>query len=329
VALAAAALAAFRPSPSPSLRRPLTCIAFAGGVGGPPEPPAVHPTGSGAFDPLGLRSPAPSPRGGGGRPALLHGRLGLLFLAGLSSQSPLVAGAALAQGTAVATGEAELRGLGSTFEVEFAGMRVDHKLLLGLVVLGQFVGFIGALVGGAASRERSMEAEVLAKKLRFVNQQLRQNRRRALQKVRQDVGLSTAAGNVIRALKEGKAMLKDKEKCKEALNVFQEALKATQDTAGGLGDRRLDLQRKAFRGVGAALAQLGRYEGAVKAMECVLRLTEQIGDKAGVTDAYGAMADILAEGGQLGKAAAYYDLYLKSLDAEMMEDTLEASRYRL
>lgn len=35
-------------------------------------------------------------------------------------------------------------------------MRVDHKLLLGLVVLGQFVGFIGALVGGAASRSPSL-----------------------------------------------------------------------------------------------------------------------------------------------------------------------------
>jgi len=61
-----------------------------------------------------------------------------------------------------------------------------------------------------------------------------------------------------------------------------EALKATQDTAGGLGDRRLDLQRKAFRGVGAALAQvpppggntLGGGGGVVSGSgdECAARL---------------------------------------------------------
>ena len=47
------------------------------------------------------------------------------------------------------------------------------------------------------------------------------------------------------------------------------------------------------------------------------------GDKSGVGDAYGTMADLYVEMDQLDKAAEYYDRYLVSLASEAYLSRLE------
>lgn len=43
------------------------------------------------------------------------------------------------------------------FNVDVAGFEIDHRVLVEGVVGGQFIGFIGALVGGRAARKRQTE----------------------------------------------------------------------------------------------------------------------------------------------------------------------------
>lgn len=51
------------------------------------------------------------------------------------------------------------------FDVSFLGLEVDHKVIIYLIVLGQFVGFVGATVSGLEAKARKVEVEALNERL--------------------------------------------------------------------------------------------------------------------------------------------------------------------
>ena len=68
--------------------------------------------------------------------------------------------------------------------------------------------------------------------------------------------------------------------------------------------------------------QLQQFEPALGAMQRVLELTSKIGDRVGLCDAYGVIADIYTEMNDLTKAGEYYDLYIENLTCDTSSDTM-------
>lgn len=71
---------------------------------------------------------------------------------------------------------------------------------------------------------------------------------------------------------------------------------------------------------------LGQPKDALQVMLEVQTICARIGDKSGIGDAYGVIADLYAEMGFLDKAGEYYDRYLVVLASEdwlwrLMDDT--------
>lgn len=210
------------------------------------------------------------------------------------------------------------------FNVKFAGIEMDHKDLIGALVVGQTVGFIGSVVGGNEARNRKKEVETLNESLLRLNQEMRS------QLVANKVGVFTPARvattgapgreedpivqKTIAALKQGKQLLKT-EDAKLALKCFEEAIDLLTNNAGAFKEP-WRASRKALRGVGSAKDRIGDYEGALAAMKEVLRLSEEHRDPPARSDALGAIADIYTEMNKLEDAAHYYDLHLASLDCE-------------
>lgn len=103
--------------------------------------------------------------------------------------------------------------------------KVDHRVIVELVVAGQTVGFVGALVAGLAAKERKEEAERLNKRLVAVNKQLREvaraDRKRestaaAAAAAPQHTGAETQpadgpAQELLSVLRGGKALLKQRD----------------------------------------------------------------------------------------------------------------------
>ena len=56
-------------------------------------------------------------------------------------------------------------------QVSFLGQKIDHKVIVEWVVLGQTFGFIGSLVGGWVAADRKEEVERLNARLLAVNKQ--------------------------------------------------------------------------------------------------------------------------------------------------------------
>ena len=105
------------------------------------------------------------------------------------------------------------------------------------------------------------------------------------------------------ALKEGKKLLKDSASG-PAMVRFEKALML----AKSLGDRVRE--RRAVRGLAAASRLSNQNRQAIKHLERVLEISDEIGDHVGDADAYGVIADIYTDIGEFEKAAEFYDKYI-------------------
>ena len=213
--------------------------------------------------------------------------------------------------------------------MKFAGLEVDHKYLVGALIAGQAIGFVGSLVGGNEARKKGDQVRELNASLLKVNAELRREMRAAgigpyepipaNRFIEKPPGMSTdedeeTAGEVIVALRGAKRELKDGE-CEAALGHFEDALRKIRANPQALNEA-WKAERKAHRGIGAAAERLGRFDDALEAMETVLRLSTQHDDHAGETDALGVIADIYTDMDRLEEAAEYYDRYFVSLQEE-------------
>ena len=94
------------------------------------------------------------------------------------------------------------------------------------------------------------------------------------------VDLQQQRNSVIKALKEGKFLLRNKDG-EGALEAFTRSLKILNEMKYDFNDK-VQAERKAYRGLGAAQSLMGSNEDALQSMERVLELTEQLGDGAGL-----------------------------------------------
>ena len=101
------------------------------------------------------------------------------------------------------------------FNVQFAGLTVDHKDLIYALVVGQTIGFVGSAVGGAEARKRAEEIERLNSTLLKVNKEVRkelrssQGRKVAFSTMdSSDEASSETVLEIISLLKSGKSKLK-------------------------------------------------------------------------------------------------------------------------
>ena len=252
-------------------------------------------------------------------------------------------------------GAASEENLMSDFNVEFVGRKVDHKVIVELVVLGQTIGFVGAMVGGFSARSRKREVEELNQRLIAVNKQLRQQARSTMignyepdsidlipstkEKKLQSVtgsgngdGLATVNGNgvdsfhnsnayewkrseVIEMLRAGKKALQEQD-AQEAVKNFKQSLEMAHSNADVL-DNVKKVERKAYRGLGGAYLILHDYDNALMYMKKVLDLSEEMHETTGVGDALGVIADIYTDKGDFEKAGEWYDKYLECMTNEM------------
>lgn len=216
-----------------------------------------------------------------------------------------------------------------SFTVKFAGLEVDHKLLVGSIILGQGIGFVGSVVGGNEARRKGEQVKALNASLLKVNAELRREMREAglgpyvpiptQRFIEKPAGMSTdeddaVATNVVMTLKCGKRKLKEADNA-GALAEFTTALRDIEANPKSLAEA-WKAERKAHRGMGAALERMGRFDDALKSMETVLRLSVEHSDHSGETDALGVIADIYTDMDRLEEAAEYYDRYFTSLQEE-------------
>jgi len=271
------------------------------------------------FDPLELAQGRPEPQRSGLQDLpVAHGKLALAAV--LCTGGYLLAAApALADGIDF--------GFNYDFDVEFEGLEIDHRILVDLIVTGQAIGFIGALIGGVSARQRKEEVEKLASKLTLVNRQLRQQARLQKEGLYTPVELSECdeeqceieRGMIVELLREGKAALREGN-ADHALKRFRRSLEILKESKDFEDPK--SAERKAWRGIGGAYVMLGKPTEALEAMTTVLRLTKEIGDQTGLCDAYGVIADIYTELNQLSKAAFYYDLYIDTLTKDGYSDAV-------
>jgi tetratricopeptide (TPR) repeat protein len=212
--------------------------------------------------------------------------------------------------------------------VRFAGLEVDHKFLVGALVLGQAVGFIGSAVGGNEARRKGEQVTSLNQKLLKVNAELRREMREAGIGPYQPIPASRfieksadstdeddeTVARVISSLKTGKRLLKEGDDL-SALANFKAALADVEANPGSFNEG-WKASRKAHRGMGAALERLGKFKPALESMKIVLALSTEHDDHSGETDALGVIADIYADMDELEEAAEYYDKYFNSLQEE-------------
>ena len=213
------------------------------------------------------------------------------------------------------------------FDVQFAGLEVDHKNLIYALIFGQTIGFIGSAVGGAEAKKRALEIERLNATLLKVNKEVRKELRSSQgRKVptpdatadSMDDGNNEAVAKIIALLKLGKGKLKQHGP-EEAYTAFSDALALIKANADCLNEPWKAV-RKAERGLGAACSRLKKYDEALTHMKTVLELSNTHQDTTVATDAYGIIADIYAEMDQLEVAADWYDKYFKALAAEDAKD---------
>jgi tetratricopeptide (TPR) repeat protein len=235
-------------------------------------------------------------------------------------------------------------------------MKVDHKVIVEWVVLGQTVGFIGSVIGarcalrprgraqrpethsragGLNARARKQEVESLNKRLMAVNKQLREQAREQSRQASASTANGGSAGGsefateVISLLRAGKALLKQRDgaaardKFSLALSLARGGASAADSPLNSMeGPLSGELaepwkaQRKALRGLGAACTLMGDNDAALAHMQDVLALSEVMGDAPAIADALGVIADLYTDKGDLDKAGEMYDRYLAQLSAE-------------
>ena len=204
-----------------------------------------------------------------------------------------------------------------------------------VVGITEAVALIGALVGGLSARQRKQELEELNVKLRAINVNLRQQARSS--GVTYAPGLTyvptggtgsdsnangaaaaatlTAAPEVTElsetrsALKEGRRLLKEGE-APGAMVQFKKALLLSRQTSNRVQERR------AVRGLAACKRENGDVKGSIEDYLKVLEISQEIGDYTGDADAYGVIADLYTDLGELEKAGKYYDRYINALPDE-------------
>lgn len=212
------------------------------------------------------------------------------------------------------------------FNVSFAGLKVDHKILVSTIILGQAIGFAGAIAGGLEAKKRAQEIAQLNKSLLEVNGKIKKELRREKQSKTPGVDMSIDSDGdeyvekILMLLRSGKAMLKmdeSKEKLEEALGKFEEAYALIIAESG---KEKLNVpwkaERKALKGIAAAASRLGSTAKSLEMTKKVLNLALEHKDMAEITDNYGKIADLYTELDQLESAQTYYDLYFNALDNE-------------
>ena len=213
------------------------------------------------------------------------------------------------------------------FNVSFAGLKVDHKILVSTIIFGQAIGFAGAFVGGLEAKKRAEEITRLNKSLLEVNGKIKKELRREKQSKTpgMDMSIDPRDGDpyvekILTLLRSGKAMLKleeSKEKLEEALGKFEEAHALIIAESG---KQKLNVpwkaERKALKGIAAAASRLGYTAKSLEMTKKVLDLALVHKDMAEITDNYGKIADLYTELDQLESAHTYYDLYFNALDNE-------------
>uniref|UniRef100_A0A7S4DSQ0 Uncharacterized protein n=1 Tax=Lotharella globosa TaxID=91324 RepID=A0A7S4DSQ0_9EUKA len=204
------------------------------------------------------------------------------------------------------------------FKVDVAGFEIDHRVLVEGVVGGQFIGFVGALVGGRAAKQRKDEVEKLAQQLKEVNIKLRNKARASRPKKKNIEAKDPMHERILGYLRMGKRTLKD-QNGPAALSAFQKAMDAIVEAKRAGPYNNYQVERKAYRGLGAASILLGKYSDSLQYMTKVVELSKANGDTSGLGDAYGVIADIYTEMGDFARAGDYYDLYMKAIVAD--EDT--------
>ncbi|KAK3283173.1 hypothetical protein CYMTET_9121 [Cymbomonas tetramitiformis] len=211
------------------------------------------------------------------------------------------------------------------FEVTFLGTTADHKVLIETIVLGQLIGFIGALGGGWKARSRKEEVEALNSRLVQVNKQLRAQTltlqhnfaeaspvRLPVKEAAKSAAQEDQTESILQLLRAGKEKLREQQP-KEALLIFTESLESINLHKKAL-DSPWKAERKALRGLGAAHEQLGDYALALDYMQKVLQMCEEHGELVGKSDALGFIADLYTDMGELEKAASYYDKYIDAMN---------------
>ena len=212
------------------------------------------------------------------------------------------------------------------FNVSFAGLKVDHKILVSTIILGQAIGFAGAIAGGLEAKKRAQEIAQLNKSLLEVNGKIKKELRREKQSKTPGVDMSIDSDGdeyvekILMLLRSAKAMLKrdeSKEKLEEALGKFEEAYALIIAESG---KEKLNVpwkaERKALKGIAAAASRLGSTAKSLEMTKKVLNLALEHKDMAEITDNYGKIADLYTELDQLESAQTYYDLYFNALDNE-------------
>ncbi|CAL4956375.1 unnamed protein product [Urochloa decumbens] len=181
------------------------------------------------------------------------------------------------------------------------------------------IAMVGATVGGLLARQRRGELARLNDQLRQINAALRRQAKiesyaPALSYApvgskipESEVIVDPQKERLIAYLRTGKNYLRNQAPDK----AFPE-FKAALDLAQALGDHVEE--KKAARGLGASLQRQGKYKEAVKYHSMVLNISKMTGEDAGVTEAYGAIADCYTELGELEKAGEFYDKYIARLE---------------
>ena len=165
------------------------------------------------------------------------------------------------------------------FNVSFAGLKVDHKILVSTIILGQAIGFAGAIAGGLEAK-RAQEITQLNKSLLEVNGKIKKELRREKQSKTPGVDMSIDSDGdeyvekILMLLRSGKAMLKmdeSKEKLEEALGKFEEAYALIIAESG---KEKLNVpwkaERKALKGIAAAASRLGSTAKSLEMTKKVL-----------------------------------------------------------
>lgn len=206
---------------------------------------------------------------------------------------------------------------------EESEVRRDDPLFANFVGVAQLVALAGAFVGGLSARQRgkelqkekdkaearAAELEVLAEKLRKVNEQL-QRAQQAAKAARTTAALAEDAPDeewlaTRDLLREGRSLLDDG-KSAEAADKFAAAC-ARAAKAG-----ETDQERKACRGLASAAQKQGNTPGALSHMQRCLELS----DADHLADTLGYIADLYAEIDDIDNAGEYYDRYLAAVDAD-------------
>ncbi|CAO2208299.1 unnamed protein product [Urochloa humidicola] len=181
------------------------------------------------------------------------------------------------------------------------------------------IAMVGATVGGLLARQRRGELARLNDQLRQINAALRRQAKiesyaPALSYApvgskipESEVIVDPQKERLIAYLRTGKNYLRNQAPDK----AFPE-FKAALDLAQALGDHVEE--KKAARGLGASLQRQGKYKEAVKYHSMVLNISKMTGEDAGVTEAYGAIADCYTELGELEKVGEFYDKYIARLE---------------